>query len=77
MKTILKKGTKKRKEDIVYIRKCHNCGTKFTYQMRDIDYSFIHEMDYVDCPECEASNFIIINYKYRGRGEKNKKDSKE
>lgn len=67
MKTILKKGTKKRKEDIVYIRKCHNCGTKFTYQMRDINFSFIHECDYVDCPECDISNFILINHKYRGK----------
>lgn len=68
MKTILEKGTKKRKEDIVYVKRCHNCGTKFTYQMRDVWYSFIHEHEVVDCPECEAGNFIIIHHKYRGRG---------
>lgn len=67
MKTVLEKGTKKRKEDIVYVKRCHNCGTKFTYQMRDVYYSFFHEHEVVDCPECEAGNYIFIHHKYRGR----------
>lgn len=68
MKTILEKGTKKRKEDIVYVKRCHNCGTKFTYQMRDVFSSFHLEGVFVECPECEVHNCIVIHHKYRGRG---------
>lgn len=65
MQTILKKGTKPRKIPATYIKKCFNCGCKFTYSYEDIHHSYALEEYYVECPQCTAYCYIIFKRKYR------------
>lgn len=65
MKTILKKGYKKLPEGYVYIKKCHTCGCKFTYQLEDM-WQACDVGQYVRCPDCDYDCHIIFNKKYKG-----------
>lgn len=65
MKTILKKGYKTLPEDYVYVKKCHTCGCKFTYQTEDIQCGLGTSM-FVCCPDCQYGCDITFRKKYKG-----------
>lgn len=60
MQQILKKGTKIPPNKRIYFKKCCTCGCKFTYQEKDMFW-----YDYVICPQCGYTNFIIIKRRLR------------
>lgn len=71
-KFIIKKGRKnkkKEKEEIMYIKKCSNCGTLYTFQLEDICTTFLSidgEMfNYVMCPNCGERNSTFFKRKYK------------
>lgn len=69
---IIEKGNKADKQDNkIYVKRCYNCGTKFTYQYEDIfawiGYDDCYSPKNVGCPECNKRNMIFIKRRYRGK----------
>lgn len=70
MKKILEKGNKTLPEEKLYVKECNICGCKFIYNESEVYHDFIHELDYVKCPQCYYKNYgLIIRKRYR-KGEK-------
>ena len=74
MKKIIKVGVVKTKTDKkaerLYVKKCWNCKTVFTYQNEDIDVHFgMIAPDMwreVICPICNHGNDLTFKRRYKG-----------
>ena len=64
MKEIIKQG--KIPEKIKYKCKCKECKTLFTFNIDDLEYSWVYDYDkFVQCPYCNKSNVILFLHKYK------------
>lgn len=63
---IIRKATKIRPKDIVYVKKCRTCGCVFLYKIDDIIANYDGD-DLVRCPDCKYFDIIIFRRKYRGK----------
>ena len=64
---IITKGYKTKPKDIVYVKKCHTCGCKFTYQLDDLCFG-LDDM-FINCPDCSCYCNVSFKKKYRGEKE--------
>ena len=74
IKECKKKTVTQKRAEKVYIKKCWNCESKFTYQEDDINVTLGCTPDIwreVRCPVCNACN--SINFKIRYFGGKSEK----
>lgn len=70
MKIIIKECKEKTKSqkyrEKIYIKKCWNCKSIFTYQNEDIIHSYNwDEFNEVKCPVCASFEEIIIKRRYK------------
>ena len=64
MKEIIKQG--KIPEKIKYKCKCKKCKTLFTFNIDDLEYSYMCDYcRYIQCPNCNKSNVILFLHKYK------------
>lgn len=64
MKEIIKQG--KIPEEIKYKCKCKECKTLFTFNINDLEYSYMYDYcKFVKCPYCNNSNLILFLHKYK------------
>lgn len=69
IKECKKKTTKQKIDERVYIKKCWNCKSKFTYQREDVSVNLGLAPDYfedVECPVCKTCNLLTIKIRYFG-----------
>ena len=69
IKECKKKTVKQKSADKVYIKKCWNCKSKFTYQKEDIKTTLGYPPDIweeVYCPVCNACNCVNFKIRYFG-----------
>lgn len=68
---ILEKGTKILPHEVVYVKRCRNCGCKFTYTKNNmINTHYGYDDTYIlICPQCHYSNSVPL-FKRRYKGEK-------
>ena len=74
IKECKKKTVKQKIDEKVYIKKCWNCKSKFTYQKEDIETTLGFPPDIweeVSCPVCNSCN--CVNFKIRYFGGKSEK----
>ena len=69
MITIIKEGkgktTSQKYRERIYIKKCWNCKSKFTYQNDDINLNCLYQTNEVKCPVCGVFSTLLIKRKYR------------
>ena len=65
MKKIIKNGTKKTPDELIYKKKCRVCKCEYTYELSDVKSFYLDEGQYVVCPSCEYINVIFIKHKYK------------
>jgi DNA-directed RNA polymerase subunit RPC12/RpoP len=56
MTQIIKEGPKQ----FPKTKKCHRCGTKFTYEKSDIEFDSRENDSYVVCPSTSCGAFISV-----------------